>query len=148
FVAVPPARDAADFLYIGMMRDLKGPHIFIDAIAATARALARPVSAVMVGDGDDLDRYKAQARALGPSGSIRFLPPMPARKAFALARIVVVPSRAEAMPYIVLEALAAGKTMISSAVGGIPEIFGAASPALVEPAAASVASAMTQALRD
>src|SRR5690606_21907633 len=84
----------------------------------------------------------------GLSGSIRFLPPMPARKAFALGRIIVVPSRAEAMPYIVLEALAAGKTMISSAVGGIPEIFGAPSPALVEPTAASVASGMTQALRD
>lgn len=148
FVPVPPAPDAADFLYIGMMRDLKGPDIFIDALAATARDLARPVSAVMVGDGDDLERYKAQAQALGLAGSIQFLPPMPARKAFALARIVVVPSRAEAMPYIVLEALAAGKTMISSAVGGIPEIFSAGSPALVEPAATSVASAMTRALRD
>ena len=35
---------------------------------------------------------------------------MPAREAFALAELIVVPSRAEAMPYIVLETLAAGKT--------------------------------------
>ena len=48
---------------------------------------------------------------------------MPARQAFALARTIVVPSRAEAMPYIVLEALAAGMPMIATAVGGIPEIF-------------------------
>ena len=53
------------------------------------------------------------------------MPPMPARQAFALGRVIVVPSRAEAMPYIVLEALAAGKPMIATAVGGIPEIFGA-----------------------
>ena len=64
---------------------------------------------------------------------------MPARQAFALGRIIVVPSRAEAMPYIVLEALAAGKPMIATAVGGIPEIFGAGSPALVRPDAGELA---------
>ena len=37
---------------------------------------------------------------------IGMLEAMPARQAFALARNVVVPSRAEAMPYIVIEALA------------------------------------------
>jgi glycosyltransferase involved in cell wall biosynthesis len=58
---------------------------------------------------------------------------MPARQAFALATTVVVPSRAEAMPYIVLEALAAGKTVIASHVGGIPEVLGEESDALVPP---------------
>ncbi|MEO3387583.1 glycosyltransferase family 4 protein [Mesorhizobium sp. CAU 1741] len=148
FVPVAPGADAADFLYIGMMRDLKGPDLFIDALAASTRDLGRPIKAVMVGDGDGLERYKAQTKALGLAGDVRFFPPMPARKAFALARIIVVPSRAEAMPYIVLEALAAGKTMISSAVGGIPEIFSPTSPALVQPEAKSLAAAMTAALRD
>ena len=36
-----PVPDAADLLYIGMMRDLKGPDIFIDALAA-GRYAARP----------------------------------------------------------------------------------------------------------
>ena len=35
-----------------------------------------------------------------------------------------MPSRAEALPYVVLEALGAGMPMIATAVGGIPEIFG------------------------
>ena len=73
---------------------------------------------------------------------------MPARQAFALARIIVVPSRAEAMPYIVLEALAAGMPMIASAVGGIPEIFGPGSPALVRPDAGEIAAAMANAVAD
>lgn len=148
FVAVPPDADAADLLYVGMMRDLKGPDIFIDALAAASESLGRPLSAVMVGDGDDLPGYKARARDLGLGERVRFLPPMPARRAFALGRVIVVPSRAEAMPYIVLEALAAGKTMIASAVGGIPEIFGAGSPALADPTVESIACAMTAAMRD
>lgn len=73
---------------------------------------------------------------------------MPAREAFALAHIVVVPSRAEAMPYIVLETLAAGKTMIATAVGGIPEIFGAGSPVLARPDAGELATRMADALED
>ena len=130
---VPTAPGAADLLYIGMMRDLKGPDIFIDALALAGARLGRRVSAVMVGDGDDLPRYHAQVKRLGLDGHVRFLPPMPARDAFALADLIVVPSRAEAMPYIVLETLAAGKPMIATAVGGIPEIFGEASPALIRP---------------
>jgi glycosyltransferase involved in cell wall biosynthesis len=73
---------------------------------------------------------------------------MPARDAFSLARIMVVPSRAEAMPYIVLEALAAGRTLIASAVGGIPEIFGQSSPALTQPDADAIAQKMQLALAD
>jgi glycosyltransferase involved in cell wall biosynthesis len=148
FEPVPPNEDAADFLYIGMMRDLKGPDLFIDALARAEQAIGRPLSAAMVGDGDDLPKYKAQVAALGLGKRVAFHPPMPARQAFALARIIVVPSRAEAMPYIVLEALAAGMPMIASAVGGIPEIFGPDSPALTRPDADEIAAAMAGAVAD
>jgi glycosyltransferase involved in cell wall biosynthesis len=52
------------------------------------------------------------------------------------------------MPYIVLEALAAGMPMIATAVGGIPEIFGAGSRALVRPEAEDLAERMASAVRD
>jgi glycosyltransferase involved in cell wall biosynthesis len=73
---------------------------------------------------------------------------MPARQAFGLAHTLVVPSRAEAMPYLVLEALAAGKPIIATAVGGIPEIFGAGSQALVQPDVGELAGKMAEALAD
>ena len=148
FVPVMPKPDAADFLYIGMMRDLKGPDLFIDAIANASRRLERPLTAVMVGDGVDLPRYQAQVERLGLSDTITFHPAMPARAAFALARTVVVPSRAEAMPYIVLEALGAGRPMIASSVGGIPEIFGPRSPALIRPETGELADRMVQVIND
>jgi len=139
---------AADLLYIGMMRDLKGPDIFIDALALAGTQLGRSISAVMIGDGDDLPRYHAQVKRLGLDSHVRFLPPMPARAAFALAELIVVPSRAEAMPYIVLETLAAGKPMIATAVGGIPEIFGTSSPALIRPDPHELGGKMREALAD
>ena len=52
------------------------------------------------------------------------------------------------MPYIVLEALAAGMPMIATAVGGIPEIFGEGSPALIRPDAVELAGKMGTALGD
>lgn len=148
FERVTAAQGAADFLYIGMMRDLKGPDIFIDALAGVETRIGRTVTAVMVGEGEDLTRYRAQAARLGLGERVRFMPSMPARQAFALANLVVVPSRAEAMPYIVLEALAAEKPMIATAVGGIPEIFGAGSVALVRPDAGELAARMAEALSD
>ena len=135
---------AADFLFIGMMRDLKGPDIFIEALFKAGKAAGMPLAAVIVGAGDDLEKYKLQVKALGLAGQVSFHPPMPARQAFNMARCIVVPSRAEAMPYIVLEALAAKMPMIASAVGGIPEIFGEGSYALIKPDASELAGKMGQ----
>ena len=148
FEPVLPKPGAADFLYIGMMRDLKGPDLFIAAIAALKTGPHKNVTACMVGAGEDLPRYKAEVTRLGLDSAISFFDPIAARQAFALARTVVVPSRAEAMPYIVLETLAAARPLIATRVGGIPEILGADCAALCEPDAASLIAAMDHALAD
>jgi glycosyltransferase involved in cell wall biosynthesis len=131
FETVPAREGAARFLYIGMLRDLKGPDIFIKAFAKMERSIGQPMSGVIVGDGPDRDKYADMIAKAGLSQRISMHAAMPARQAFALATTVVVPSRAEAMPYIVLEALAAGKTVIASHVGGIVEVLGEDSEALV-----------------
>lgn len=148
FVPVVPDTDAADFLYIGMMRDLKGPDLFIDALARSEMRLGRKLSATMVGDGEDRPRYVAQVERLGLADRVKFFMPMPARDAFQRGRTVVVPSRAEAMPYIVLETLAAGRPMIATAVGGIPEVFPPGSAAVVKPQVEAISEAMVLACSD
>ncbi|MEQ9692047.1 MAG: glycosyltransferase family 4 protein [Bauldia litoralis] len=131
FIPVPPAPDAVDFLFIGALRDLKGPDLFIEALAAFDGAGGRLPRALIVGDGEDEPRYRQMVADLGLSDRVAFHEPMPAREAFARAQIVVVPSRAESMPYIILETIAAGVPLVATRVGGIPEIFGRETDRLV-----------------
>ncbi len=147
FVRIPPRSDGVHFLYLGMLRDLKGPDVFIDAFARTERMVGHPLSALIIGDGPDRDKYDAMMQQRGLGRRIGLLPAMPVKDAFAMSDTVVVPSRAEAMPYIVLEALGAGKTVIASRVGGVPEALGTESEALVEPGnAEDLARVMTKAI--
>jgi glycosyltransferase involved in cell wall biosynthesis len=144
FEPVTPASDARDFLYIGMLRDMKGPDVFISALALMRERTGRAPTALIVGAGDDKPRYQAMTVDLGLSDAIEFREPMPVRQAFALAKAVVVPSRAESMPYIVLETIAAGVPIIATNVGGIPEIFGDDADLLIPPGdAGELASAMS-----
>jgi glycosyltransferase involved in cell wall biosynthesis len=93
---------------------------------------------------------RARIRALDLDGSVALSPPIhPARKAFALARCVVIPSLAESLPYIVLEVLASRVPLLTTRVGGIPEIFGPHSDRLLPPGSASaLALAMKASLAD
>ncbi len=124
FVPVPLNKDSGDFLYIGMKRDLKGPDIFLDALKIARDNSGKDLTAWFVGDGPDEAKYDAQIKKLELEACVKVSNAMPAREAFSLADIVVVPSRAESLPYLVLEALAAQKPMVAVNVGGIPEIFG------------------------
>lgn len=132
FVEVPLRPDATDILYIGELRTLKGVDVLLDAIAGL-RARGLSLTATIVGAGASGEDLKHRAQQSGIAAMVRFLPPMPARQAFALGRIMVVPSRIESFPYIVLEAAAAGKPLIATSVGGIPDMFGPLSDRLVAP---------------
>jgi glycosyltransferase involved in cell wall biosynthesis len=124
--------DASDIVYLGELRRLKGIDLLIDAVARL-RGQGQRITATIVGNGPDAAALKARVAQLQLSDSIHFRRPMPARSAFALGRTVVVPSRAESLPYVVLEAAAAAKPIVATRVGGIPEILGPLAGALVLP---------------
>jgi glycosyltransferase involved in cell wall biosynthesis len=143
---IADAPGAADIVYLGELRGLKGVDVLIDAVASL-RDGGRALTAKLVGEGSDRAALEAKVAALGLSDRIEFCGARPTREALAMGRLVVLPSRAESLPYVVLEAAAAGKPLVATNVGGIPEIFGPYADRLVAPGdAAALAQAIAATL--
>jgi glycosyltransferase involved in cell wall biosynthesis len=143
------ADDATDVVYVGEFRHIKGADLLIDAVARL-RAQGKPVTLTLAGDGEETATLHAlcDRLQLAPP-AVRFIGHVPARFGFGRGRLLVVPSRGDSMPYVVIEAAAAGVPMIAANVGGIPEIFGPFTDALVAPNDPDVlASAIAVALDD
>jgi glycosyltransferase involved in cell wall biosynthesis len=130
FEPITQRPDATDIVCVGELRPVKAIDVLIEAIAIMARS-GRKVTATVAGEGPDGRKLRDQAKRLGVDAQIRFIGHCPARKAFAMGRMLVMPSRAESLPYVALEAAAAGLPIIATDVGGVHEIFGPHSGHLV-----------------
>jgi len=148
FAPIVSTTDATDIVSVGELRPVKAVDVLIEALGMLKIA-GRTVRATVAGDGPQREELEALARRLGLGEQVRFVGHRPAREAFTMGRILVVPSRAESLPYIVLEAAAAGMPIIATRVGGIGEIFGQEAAHLI-PAdnAAALAHALVSALDD
>jgi glycosyltransferase involved in cell wall biosynthesis len=124
FEPVTPAQDATEFLYVGELRRCKGVDNLIEALAIIRDRTGVAHQLTLVGSGPDESTFHTLAEKLGVSKHLRVCRPMSARDAFRLGRVIVVPSRAESLPYIVLEAIGAHVPIVATEVGGVPEIFG------------------------
>jgi glycosyltransferase involved in cell wall biosynthesis len=148
FDPVEIAADATDVAYVGEFRHIKGADLLIDAVARL-RSGGKPVTLTLGGDGEEIGALKAQIQKLGLSEAVRFIGHVKARYGFSKGRLLVVPSRGDSMPYVVIEAGAAGVPMVAANVGGIPEIFGSHTEALFAPSNAdAMAAAIERALGD
>ncbi|AEV38065.1 Transferase [Pseudovibrio sp. FO-BEG1] len=129
----PVDEDAADLLFIGELRLLKGVDLLINAIDDLHRNTnSRPTLAV-VGDGPDRALFEQMVSDRNLQAYITFHGFQKLDQALPLGKTAVIPSRAEALPYIVLELLAAQKPLITTRVGGIPEIYAQHKKTLVQP---------------
>jgi glycosyltransferase involved in cell wall biosynthesis len=148
FEPVPRDDDATDVVYVGEFRHIKGADLLIDAVARL-RADGRPVTLTLGGDGEELETLKAHVQRLGVGDAVRFIGHVKARYGFSKGSLLVVPSRGDSMPYVVIEAAAAGVPMIAANVGGIPEIFDTHTKALFAPSnVGAMADAIRHALDD
>ena len=117
------------------------------------QAMTRLPSAVLVlaGDGPERWRLEAQTQQLGLDGRVRFLGHRDdAGSLLAAADLVVLPSLFEGLPLSIVEAMAAGKPVVTTSVGGIPEAIIDGESGLLVPAADpdALANAIGQVLRD
>jgi len=142
FDPVVKADDATDVVYVGEFRHIKGADLLIDAVARL-HADGKPITLTLAGDGEELAALKAQIQKLGLTEAVSFIGHVKARHGFSKGSVLVVPSRGDSMPYVVIEAAAAGIPMVAANVGGIPEIFGSHTEALF---AANIVGAMADAI--
>jgi glycosyltransferase involved in cell wall biosynthesis len=148
FDAVIRAADATDILYLGEFSHIKGADLLIDAVARL-HSDGKPFTLTLAGDGEELGNLKAQIQKLGLTETVRFIGHVKARYGFSKGKLLVVPSRGDSMPYVVIEAAAAGIPMVAANVGGIPEIFGSHTDALFAPnIVGAIADAIETALED
>lgn len=148
FEPIVPRPDAKDFVFIGEFREMKGIRYLIDAIAEVRAPDGRPATMVMAGDGPDMPAIKAQIARLGLEQRITLLGAKPARPTLALGQCEVVPSLAESLPYVILEAASAARPVIATDVGGVSEIFGPTAGSLIPPADSAALQRSMQAFMD
>lgn len=116
---------SSDAILIGVLARLeppKGHRFFIEAFPAIVKQfpLAR---AVFAGEGSLRGELEAQVRALGMSDCISFLGARnDVNEILGALDLFVLPSVSEGLPNVVLEAMAAQKPVLATAVGGIPEV--------------------------
>lgn len=105
----------------------------------------------LVGDGLRLAALRELAQRLSISDRVRFIPPMDdLRPLLHQATLLVLSSRTEALPNVVLEAMAAGLPVVATRVGGVPELVDPGRTGwLVNPEdAPGLAAALSQVLAD
>lgn len=139
---------AGRLLNVAALAEKKGHRHLLEAL----RELP-DVTLDIVGDGELRGELERQATALGLGDRVRFLGERPKREVAELMRtadLFVLPSLAENLPVVLIEAQASGLPAVATTVGGVPELVDDAAGALVPPAdpAALTAAIRTSLARD
>jgi glycosyltransferase involved in cell wall biosynthesis len=129
----PPPPDAPRLALVGRLIPIKGHEVLLEALARVRDALPG-VTLELAGDGPLEPELRATVARLGLGEAVAWLgrvaPPTPV---YERAEIVVVPSFGEGFGMVALEAMARGRAVIASDVGGLPEIVAAGETGLIVP---------------
>jgi glycosyltransferase involved in cell wall biosynthesis len=119
-------------LYVGHVTEEKGALDLVRAFAGSA-ALSR-VKLILVGDGAGVAACRELARSTGVAAELVGAQPHAAIPTWlAACDLLCLPSWNEGMPNVVIEALASGRPVVASDVGGISEVLRPGSGELVPP---------------
>lgn len=111
--------DRSLFVCVGRLASAKNQSLAIRALASIPDA-----ALMLIGDGPDRGRLAAEANRMGVAERVVFAGYREdARDIIGAADVVVIPSRSEGLPGAALEALAAGRPLIATAVRGLRELL-------------------------
>jgi len=123
--ALTPANPIPQILCVGRLTRNKGQHILIEA-CARLKAQTVDFHLTFVGDGEDRTALTALAAKLGLETEIAFVGAMGREEVktyYEKADIFVLPSFAEGVPVVLMEAMAMDIPVISTCITGIPELI-------------------------
>jgi glycosyltransferase involved in cell wall biosynthesis len=108
---------------VGCLAARKDYGTLLDALAMLA-SKGRPFHAALIGDGPERAALEARADRLGLKGRLTFLGERPdVERLLPGMDVFVLSSREEGIPNALLEAMAAGRASVATAVGGTPEVL-------------------------
>ena len=147
-----PASNRITFGFAARMEELKGPMVLMEAFAAAYQQCGN-ISLNIAGDGSQRQKIAARAKALDVASRYRYhgvyTHPEECRAFMESLDVFVMPSFTEGTPNSVVEAMACGKPIIASEVGGIPDMLGGDSGILVPPGdAGALSEAILRLARD
>ncbi|CAN5404183.1 glycosyltransferase family 4 protein [soil metagenome] len=111
-------------LFVGNLSERKGVSDLLQALALPGFDSSR--LEVTLAGGGDVSAYQAKARQLGIDGFVHFAgwsDQQQVARMMALADVLILPSRDEGLPLVILEALANGVAVVCSPVGEIPSVL-------------------------
>lgn len=120
-------------LYAGRLDVRKGLRELVEAVAAL-RARQPDLLCYLLGDGPDRSLLEQLIARHGAQDAVHFIPAAPTETVaqwMAACDVFTLPSYKEGCPNVVLEALASGRPVVATDVGGIPELMDSSSGRLV-----------------
>jgi glycosyltransferase involved in cell wall biosynthesis len=122
--ALGQSPDVRIVLCVGRIERDKGALDLVQAFARTRHRLAPRAKLVMVGDGSAVGECRKAAIELG--ADVEWTGPLPHDRIplwLAACDVLALPSWHEGTPNVVLEALACGRRVVATRVGGVPDVI-------------------------
>lgn len=122
----PPRSQPPRILVIANLIAYKGHEVLLHAFSRVVRDMGPDAARLqLAGKGREETHLRALTEELGLVGAVDFLGSVPdMNDRLRECLFTVLPSLTEGMPNAVLESMAAGRAVVASAVGGVPELLG------------------------
>jgi glycosyltransferase involved in cell wall biosynthesis len=118
--------------WVGRLVENKAPDLLVRAAAVVMQTVPQ-LRIVFIGDGPESEDLKRLALALGIEDKMVLLGEVDARRFLSAFDVLAMTSRMEGMPYVILEAMAAGLPIVATVTSGVellikPKVNGAIIP--------------------
>ena len=117
--------DGHQLLFVGRMAQVKGVPLLLNAVASLSKSHPK-THLTLIGDGPDRAALEKQAETLGIIDHVSFegyQSQAAVSKALSASDIFVLPSFAEGVPVVLMEAMAAKRAVLTTRIAGIPELI-------------------------